>query len=150
MLPAITWKHILVPVDFSEHSQQAVQIAAYLASQCAAKITLLHVLELPAFAPVEAHQAMDASLKSANNCLDELAEDVPTPLMCDVSSYLSTEGVVPGIVEAAREYSADLIIIAPHQSSWFRRIIHGSHTDDLLNRAPCAVLVVRSPKTASH
>ncbi|MGH8059264.1 MAG: universal stress protein, partial [Candidatus Entotheonellia bacterium] len=45
-------RHILAPTDFSEFSKKAIEYAFLLAQQFGAKLSLLHVIEMPAF-PVE-------------------------------------------------------------------------------------------------
>jgi nucleotide-binding universal stress UspA family protein len=52
--PLLPWKIILAPTDFSEPSIQALKTAVCLAEQCGAKITLLHIIHLPASGAIEA------------------------------------------------------------------------------------------------
>jgi nucleotide-binding universal stress UspA family protein len=42
-------RHLLVPTDFSEGSKQAFEYAIGVARTCGAKLTLLHVVELPSY-----------------------------------------------------------------------------------------------------
>ena len=42
-------RHLLVPTDFSEGSKQAFEYALEVARTCGAKLTLLHVVELPSY-----------------------------------------------------------------------------------------------------
>jgi nucleotide-binding universal stress UspA family protein len=42
-------RHLLVPTDFSEGLKQALAYAVGLARTCGAKLTLLHVVELPSW-----------------------------------------------------------------------------------------------------
>jgi nucleotide-binding universal stress UspA family protein len=141
--PLRQWKNILVPTDFSAESEPALQMAVQLAGEYDAKITLLHVVQMPPAASVEAGETMAAAVSSARAGLDQLASGIPLQVPSETSIYLSAEGVAQGIVRAALEDSADLIVIATHAYSLLRRIIHGSQTEGLLHRAPCPVLVVR-------
>jgi nucleotide-binding universal stress UspA family protein len=45
----IEFNHLLVPVDFGEPSQQALDTAIELASRFKAQLTLVHVYEIPAY-----------------------------------------------------------------------------------------------------
>jgi len=42
-------RHLLVPTDFSEGSKQAFEYALEVARTCGAKLTVLHVVELPSY-----------------------------------------------------------------------------------------------------
>jgi len=48
------------------------------------------------------------------------------------------------ITEAARQWSADLIVIASHGRSGMRRALFGSVAEGVMRNAPCPVLVVRA------
>ncbi len=47
------------------------------------------------------------------------------------------------LVETAREWKADLIVIGSHGRGFWGRMLLGSITDELVHHAPCSVLVVR-------
>jgi nucleotide-binding universal stress UspA family protein len=47
-----------------------------------------------------------------------------------------------GILEEAREMSADLIIIGTHGRSGFEHVLFGSNTEKVIRKAPCPVLTV--------
>ncbi len=42
----------------------------------------------------------------------------------------------------AKKISADLIVIGSHQKTWWKRLLLGSESSDMLREAPCAVFVV--------
>lgn len=48
-----------------------------------------------------------------------------------------------GILKAAKEVSADLIVIGSHGRRGVKRLVLGSVAEDIVRRAPCPVLVVR-------
>ena len=48
------FRHILAPTDFSEYSKKAVAFALELAMKFGAKLTILHVIELPPY-PIEGY-----------------------------------------------------------------------------------------------
>ena len=72
-------KRILVPTDFSEHSINALKVAAQLAKKYDSEIYLLHILELPSHA-VDQMSGGSSSvvpeaiffMKSAHNRFEEL------------------------------------------------------------------------------
>ncbi len=141
--PPMRWHAILAPTDFSERSKQAVRTAAYLAEQCGAQITLLHVVQLSAVNSYDAGLAVNEVLTSSRESMDELAEEIPAGVVKDKLVRLATQGTVQEIIEAARDVSADLIVVATHGYGLFKRVLLGGTSEYLVRHAPCPVLVVR-------
>ena len=135
------WKNILVPTDLSERSRQAVKAATYLAEQCGAKVTLLHVVQLYS-GSLEAGTAADHFLNLARESLDKIADDIPPALIGEKLVTLGPEGTFQKIVETADEISSDLIVVATHSYGPIRRALLGSLAISVIRHAPCAVLVV--------
>jgi universal stress protein E len=54
------------------------------------------------------------------------------------------------IVDEAKAWRADVIVVGSHGKGWVDRLLIGSVTEDLLNNLPCAVLVVPVPKPEGH
>lgn len=50
------------------------------------------------------------------------------------------------IVEAAREFKADLVVVGSHGYSTWERLLLGSVSDAVVHHVPCSVLVVRIPE----
>ncbi len=146
--PALSWNTILVPTDFSEPSKEAVKIAADLAALCGAKITLLHVVRLPASCPGEVSLDVDELLKSARECLEEIANQIPSSVFGEKLTELGERETVQEIIEAARSRSADLIVMATHGHNRLKRFLLGSTTEKVMRHAPCPVLVVRGKEIA--
>ncbi|MDQ3798832.1 MAG: universal stress protein, partial [Acidobacteriota bacterium] len=61
----------------------------------------------------------------------------------DVTTQISTGAPDETLIEAARKWSADLIVIGSHGRGFWGRMLLGSITDALVHHAPCSVLVVR-------
>ena len=139
----LRWNAILAPTDFSERSQRALEAATYLAGQCGGKITLLHLVQLPASGAIETELAVDAIVNSACASLNEIARQIPKALIDEKLVRLDLRGTLREIVETARNISADLIVIATHGHAPFRRAWMGSMAEALVRQAPCPVLVVR-------
>jgi nucleotide-binding universal stress UspA family protein len=66
------FQHILAPTDFSEYSKKAVASAFELAKKFGAKLTILHVVELPPY-PIEGY--VPPSLTPSVSC-------VQPPVLC--------------------------------------------------------------------
>jgi nucleotide-binding universal stress UspA family protein len=135
------FSRILVAVDSSEPSQRAVEVGGQLARAAGARVKLLHVIHpLPAFVgasqPDEPHPA-----RGARELLGRLMKRLPQ----DVAAERDVLDGIPSqrIVEAAREWVADLVIVGDHNRHILSRFVLGSVSDAVVRHAPCSVLVVR-------
>jgi nucleotide-binding universal stress UspA family protein len=148
--PPKLWKKILVPIDFSDLSKQAIRIAVSLAKQFDAKITLLHVVELssPGFS-IDSGTAAYAALDCAQRSLDGIAAEIPPALASERVVRLTGGGVSDKIVDTAQELSSDLIVLATHAYGFFKRLLMGSTAESVNRDAPCEVLVVHDKQNNS-
>lgn len=141
--PPVFWKTILVPIDFSDLSKEAVRIAVCLAEQCDAKIILLHVVDLLNASSIETGMAAYEVMDSARRSLDEIAAENPTASVSQKLVCFGCGGVSQKIIEIAGEVSSDLIVLTAHACSPFKRVLFGSNAEDVERHAPCEVLIVR-------
>ena len=144
----ITLKRILVPIDFSALSKKALQYALRFAEEFGADVTLLHVIEPevpPAFdgfiiaPPVIAN----GSRARCANRLKELAGSLALRGTGHIQSTVRTGLAAYEIVEAAKEFDLDLIVIATHGYTGWKHFAIGSTAERVVRAAPCPVLVVR-------
>jgi nucleotide-binding universal stress UspA family protein len=145
---SVALKRILLPVDFSPLSKKALQYALRFAEEFAAEIKLLHVIEPdvpPAF-----DGFMIASPVSSNiahpNCAKMLKEWANLARSTGANGLQSTMRIgLPAheIVEAAKEFDVDLIVIATHGYTGWKHFAIGSTAERVVRAAPCPVLVVR-------
>lgn len=147
---ALKIQQILVPTDFSDHSKKALKYAVSIAERLGAKITLLHVVEVPATSYPYAGYPFDPEPDGP----DEFLPWVKTAArqMCkeeNIDPQLIRETVVEigkpyqEIANTAAVLKIDLIIIATHGRFGFAHALLGSTTEHLVRHAPCPVLVVR-------
>lgn len=143
--------HILVPVDFSVASRNAVRAVKKLVP-FQARITLLHVFDpLSSSANLalidsSAQQLLFASLeKRKRKALLEIRrtelggiENVGVELECT-----ALFSVARTICEFALNNSVDLIVVTTTRRTGLSRVIMGSVAEDVVRRSPCPVLVVR-------
>jgi nucleotide-binding universal stress UspA family protein len=147
--PSIGIKRILVPIDFSAHSKNALKYAIPFAVQFSASIDLIYVVE-PAIYPsdfsigqVGFPNIEDELRTRGSNELDELmkkeiAKRVPA------RRVVRTGKPFYEILSYAQEEKIDLIVIATHGHTNVEHILFGSTAEKVVRRAPCPVLVVRS------
>lgn len=138
------FKHILVPVDDSDLSRHAAQVAIDMARACNASVTALSV-ELPERAEpyIWSSRGRRAGEGSANidRCLtgiQEAADVVGVPCTC---SRMQAGEPWDAIVQAAREKDCDLIVMGSHGRRGVTRLLLGSETQAVLSHTGIPVLV---------
>jgi nucleotide-binding universal stress UspA family protein len=140
------FKRILVPIDFSQASHKALAYAAAFAEECGAEITLLHVVELPAYpefgyvhVPMKEAEQKKTALETLQLAPIKLGEKARF-----VKSTLARVGnPSQEIIEEAMKQNSDLIVISTHGYSGLRHLLLGSTTEKVVRHAACPVLVVR-------
>jgi len=150
-----SWRSILVPVDFSECSRQAVRFAGMLAKQTGGRLTLFHVVELSeAHASVallyvrlaQAHLRLDAEQKLQTWIKREVPASVPVKTLVRVGAP-----PLELIERGFRLLDCDLIVMGTHEYSWMRRLVEGGSTERMMRLAPCPVISVRhAPAALNH
>ncbi len=139
-------KRILVPVDFSSASYEALNSAAALAGQFGASITLLHVIEPPPY-PMFGYAAIpmrEAKLKSVTkDRLEELRNRRPLTPKLVKKTVVRVGSAYREIVDEAKGSIADLIVISTHGHTGLAHLLLGSVAERVVRHAPCPVFVVR-------
>lgn len=146
------FKHILAPIDGSDCSLQALDVAARFAREQQARLTICTVVD-PAKAAAMAFG--EASMAAA--CLDAL-DDEGKALVQDAAGRLQAvwaaevavlDGApVDTIVDYARENAVDLVVIGSHGRSGLQRLFLGSVAEGVIRNAVMPVMVVRHPPAA--
>ncbi len=136
-------RHILTPIDFSEPSKQAMTYAFELAQQFGAKLSLLHVIEVPVYA-IEVYLPMADLEQTARH---ELASLLPEAEASHVEVTRLVELGVPSqkILETAATEKVDMIVMATHGRTGVGHLIMGSVAERVVRMAPCPVLTIRPP-----
>jgi nucleotide-binding universal stress UspA family protein len=142
-----TFKHILVPTDFHEASAAALDLAVSMAQAFDAKVTLLHVWELPVYPYMDfmlnsslISQVEDAAVKGLAQGLETLQKRLP-----GAQSKLKTGLPWQGVLEAINELQADLVIMGTHGRRGLSRLTLGSVAERVVRMSPVPVLTVHAP-----
>jgi len=142
--PSLSVKHILVPIDFSDHSLHALAFAEKLARQNGGTLTLLTVVEpLPGWEDVPLAIAPDKLCKEAEARLQKLISQrgLDPQLIGGVLVRVGTPW--NEITGTARDLNRDLIVIATHGYTGLKHVLLGSTAERVVRHATCPVLVVR-------
>jgi universal stress protein A len=143
-------KNILVPIDFSEHSQRALDYAIELAAKLDAKVHVLNVIGIPALGVPELGVALTAAVidnlvKDNQAALDKLVD--PRRKLASIGEVMLRTGDTRDmILQACGEVNADLVVMGTHGRRGVSRALLGSVAESVVRTAPCPVLAIRPPK----
>lgn len=139
---------ILVPIDFSTHSKNALNYAVSIASNFKSELILVYVVE-PTIYPADFSFGQVAVPSIENELRErgkvELDNLVTTSIPADLSSksVIRTGKPFLEIIKTAIEENVDMIIIATHGHSKVEHLLFGGTTEKVVRKAPCPVLIVR-------
>jgi len=145
--PRFGFSRILATTDFSPNSDKAVDYAIQLAKRLGAKLILLHVVPEPSALDYPIEGISSEEIKGWQQAAEKkLAEQFARVKLAykEVESAQRT-ALHPrdGIVQAASDLSADLLIISTHGYTGWKHLLFGSDAEIIIEHATCPVLVVR-------
>jgi nucleotide-binding universal stress UspA family protein len=139
-------KKIIVPIDFSEHSEFALEAAASLAKKNNAEILALHMLEISDAIlshsdreqQTKAIFLLELAKKRFQNFLDKdyLKGVSLTPIVKHFKVFSE-------VSEVAKEHEADIIIMGSHGASGVKEFLVGSNTERVVRHSDIPVLVIK-------
>jgi universal stress protein A len=142
---AFSLKRILVPVDFSDASSNAVEYARRVGELTKADLIFMNVIEPDGPTALESLPPVCSEELKAN-AEENLRAVVQTARgfgMGGAKSIIRSGMPTHEIVEAAKELDVDLIVIATHGDTGWKHLCIGSTAERVVRAAPCPVFVVR-------
>jgi nucleotide-binding universal stress UspA family protein len=139
-------------MDFSDASLEALRVANEIASQFSAALLLIHINPTIPVMPTghgpigfnipEYEQEMR---KFAEQKLSEIARSkVPADIRFSIK--ISMGDAASEIARIGSQENVDLIVIATHGVTGWRRFIVGSVTERVVRMAACPVLTIQVPE----
>jgi universal stress protein A len=152
MLP---FKKILCPTDFSEASHRALAAANELALRFAAELIVVHVVPPIPLGPGPPPSGFNVPLYQQElvaSCMKLLQEIVAQRLAKElkVRTMVLQGAAAEFIVRLARQEGADLIVIASHGETGWRRFVFGSVAEKVVRDASCPVLTIQAAREAEE
>jgi len=145
--PAQTTSRILVPVDLTDLSSEAIRCGGQLASSYGAEIEFLHVIRKPPHSHF--HRILDHSNEAVpttrSRALSDLRRVVAEAALPEVRHTMHvTEGPVgPEITRLAEDHHSGLVVMATHEHTGVSRSPSGGVTETVARIAPCPVFVLK-------
>jgi nucleotide-binding universal stress UspA family protein len=144
------YERILVPVDGSATSNLGLAEACKLAKLTGARLLLLHAVDLAGVMIAPEAAALSASLFDSMRDAGEdvIAKAKVTAQRADVAAETllldTTSGRISDlVVEHAKKWRADLIVIGTHGRRGVGRLVLGSDAEQIVRMSPVPVLLVR-------
>jgi len=140
-------KKILIPIDFSEHSLNALEYAKVLAEKFNAELILLNVVE-PVVFTVDLTMGQ-VNIPSIENELFQKSEEEMKKIVDSLKDKFNVRGVLrigkpyAEIIEFARDEKVDLIVIGSHGHTGVEQFFFGSTAEKVIRKATCPVLIIQ-------
>ena len=148
---------VLVPIDDSAHSHEAVQFAVRLAAKHGAEICLFHVISAYpwrfCFETPECSLIPIIPMKKLEEEAEQLLLSAMTSVEeANVKVHAELDYGLPAnrIMRMAKEGGFDLIVMGSSGLGFLGRLAFGSVSDEVVHRAPCPVLVMKAHRKASE
>ena len=140
-------KKIIIPVDFSKHSEYALETGAALAKQHNAELIVMHMLELSesifSASSTDRNEETAFMLMMTNKEFEKFL-DKPYLEGISVTPLIKHHKVLKEVSEVAGHEKADLIVMGSRGHSEHDGIFTGSNTEKVVRYSDTPVLVVKS------
>lgn len=144
-------KKIIVPVDFSDHSEYALKVAANLAKKNKAELFLLHMLDISdqmiSITEATKRRELMFFMQLANKQFEKFI-DKDYMKGIKATPVIKHYKVFEEVDNTAKEIDADFIVMGSRGSSGVKGYFVGSNTEKVVRTSEVPVLVVKSETTA--
>jgi nucleotide-binding universal stress UspA family protein len=140
-------KKIIVPIDFSEHSEYALKTAAKLAKKANAELLVLHMLELSDIILTETDSQQQQKAVFFLKLVEQKFEtflDKEYLKDVNVTPIVKHYKVFSEVNDVAKEHDADIIVMGSHGTSGFKEFFVGSNTERVVRNSETPVLVIKN------
>ncbi len=147
---------ILVPIDGSEHSFHASQVALKIAEKFSAKVICLYVIVSPSpqeyvnltglVTPKQIERIIDNAKEESREWFERISKYAKED---KVQIEITTEVILTGlaaygeIIQFAEKEKIDLIVIGTRGTTGFKKLLLGSTASGVVTYAHCPVMVVK-------
>jgi nucleotide-binding universal stress UspA family protein len=145
--PPFKLKKILVPIDFSNISKDALPWGTFLAAHFGAELILLHVVKIPIdylLGRELMNEAIVPLMKQAEADLERMAASLSKSTGVNLSAVVRDGTPFEEICHAANTLGADLIVLTTRGYTGLKHIWLGSTAERVVRHAHCPVLAVRN------
>jgi nucleotide-binding universal stress UspA family protein len=140
-------RRILLAVDFSVHSDRAVELAAGLAKRLAAAVDVVHAFDLPLdYVPYASDFGTELEQKIQTVAGERLESARERLAKAGVAANVHTRRghASEVIADLAGKLGAQLVVMGTRGNSGLAHVLLGSVAERTLRMAPCSVLAVHA------
>lgn len=140
-------RRILVPVDFSPHSERAIEVARSLAARLSATVDVMHVFDearAPGYLPElgAVSRRLEAEASERLDAMRERFDRRGVPVALDLRRGEPSSV----IAKTAEEIRSELIVMGTRGAGGLAHVLLGSVAERTLCAAPCSVLCVKAER----
>lgn len=140
---------ILLAVDDSKHSEDAVQGLVHLFKPQGTQVRIVQVVPLPVLAAPpqmsrEYAPELEGIARDAHALVDKYSQQLRA-VGFEVDSVVERGDICESIIDYAAGWHAELIVVGAGGHKGVGRLLFGSVADSVVRQAHCSVLVVRRP-----
>ncbi len=141
---------ILVPTDFSQDAEKALQTALELAKKFGARVEVLHAyhVDIPVTAPMGGGFAIpDGFFESLQRHAEAQVAKIASGAKgqgVEISTQAVRSPASSAIVSAAKQLPADLIVMGTRGLTGLKHVALGSVAERTVRTASCPVLTVKA------
>ena len=143
---------LVVAIDGEQSAKSALEHMLQEKYASDTEVHLIHVL-VPGFPAGNVQGIPDIVAEERNEeqgVLDDMARTLKKSLNINATSEILTGEVADVIAQACKDYGADQCIVPSHARHGFSRLWFGSVADDIVDAAPCTVIVLKMPHEKSR
>jgi nucleotide-binding universal stress UspA family protein len=146
--PSLSIRRILVPIDFSIHSKNALRYAVPMAEQFGASLHLVYVVE-PTIYPADLGFGQVVLPGVEEELRDKGAEELKSLIQREIGDRVKATSTVrtgkphQEILAEAEDKKVDLIVVASHGHTGVEHILFGSTASRIVRLATCPVVTIR-------
>ena len=158
-MKAIKMNKVLIALDYNPTAQKVAEVGYSISKAMGADCMLLHILSTPiiytsvnydpimgfsGFEALENYQLnADLLSKSANKYLDKVKKHLGDS---NVETIVKEGEFDDQIMETAKSYNADLIVMGTHSQQWLEKILVGSTTESIIQISKIPIVIVPTKK----
>lgn len=143
---AVVFHKILIAIDSEPIAAHAADIGAELAHLAGAEMAFVHVIDTAlvnaADTGIQPAVFTASAKEDARKLIDGFRKRLPGQMTA--LDFVQIGSPVTEIVNAAKDWPADLIVIGSHGRGGVKRALLGSVAEGVMRHGPCPVLVVRA------
>lgn len=142
------YKNILVPIDFSANSKNALRYAIQFAAITKSKLIVFNVNHLPALFPSAElkeiqNQSDERKKRMLEYTLEKVCKAASLTIPQKVSYIISRDkDIAKSILSSAKNTNTDLIIMGTHGETGLKKVLFGSNTAAVIDKSAIPVLAI--------